>query len=99
MGALRVSRTVTADGWLPHSQATITEFSMRSIVANEETAFGSSAPGIMRSTAENIMVIDYGTPESLDILRAHADELAAVLVEPVQSRKPELPAARFLARS
>src|SRR6185436_989207 len=34
---------------------------------------------------------------SLEILRAHRDELAAVLVEPVQSRHPDLQPREFLA--
>ena len=54
------------------------------------------APGIPDSLVENMLVIDYGTPESLEILRAHAGELAAVLVEPVQSRNPGHQPAEFL---
>ncbi len=37
-----------------------------------------------------MMVLDYGKPESLEIIRKHSGELAAVLVEPVQSRHPYL---------
>ena len=42
-----------------------------------------AAPGILRNTAEHVMVLDYGTAESLEFIRAHAGEIAAVLVEPV----------------
>jgi glutamate-1-semialdehyde aminotransferase len=42
-------------------------------------------------------VLDYGTPESLEIIRARAGELAAVLVEPVQSRRPDFQPREFLA--
>jgi glutamate-1-semialdehyde aminotransferase len=42
------------------------------------------------------VVLDYGTPESLQWLREHADELAAVLVEPVQSRRPDFQPREFL---
>ena len=35
-------------------------------------------------------------PTALDYLKAHGDELAAVLVEPVQSRRPELQPREFL---
>jgi len=48
-----------------------------------------AAPGIPPEMVENVMVLDYDRPESLDMLRAHAHELAAVLVEPVQSSRPE----------
>ena len=55
-----------------------------------------AAPGIMPSTSENVMVLDYGTPETMAILRANASELAAVLVEPVQSRRPDFQPREFL---
>jgi amino acid adenylation domain-containing protein len=54
------------------------------------------APGIPPQAAENIVVLDYGTAESLDYIRAHASELAAVMVEPVQSRHPNLQPKEFL---
>ena len=41
-------------------------------------------------------MLDYGDPKSIDILQAHAHELAAVLVEPVQSRRPDLQPKEFL---
>ena len=55
-----------------------------------------AAPGILRNTAENVLVLDYGTPESLQIIRERAHELAAVLVEPVQSRRPDFQPVEFL---
>ncbi len=54
------------------------------------------APGILPSMAENMVVLEYDRPESLEFLRAHAEEFAAVLVEPVQSRHPELQPRAFL---
>ena len=41
-------------------------------------------------------VLEYGAPESLEWIRTHANELAAVLVEPVQSRHPALRPIEFL---
>jgi glutamate-1-semialdehyde aminotransferase len=41
-------------------------------------------------------VLDYGTPESMRIIRERADEIAAVLVEPVQSRRPDFQPVEFL---
>ncbi|WNZ28006.1 amino acid adenylation domain-containing protein [Leptolyngbya sp. NK1-12] len=55
-----------------------------------------AAPGILPSMFENLLVLDYGTPESLEILRNRADELAAILVEPVRSRDPGLQPKEFL---
>jgi non-ribosomal peptide synthetase component F len=54
------------------------------------------APGIVQDSVANVLVLDYGNPESLDLIRRHADELAAVLVEPVQSRRPDLQPREFL---
>jgi acyl transferase domain-containing protein/glutamate-1-semialdehyde aminotransferase len=54
------------------------------------------APGIPRSMVDNVVVLDYASPDALEYLKAHGDELAAVLVEPVQSRRPELQPREFL---
>ncbi|MCW1886942.1 amino acid adenylation domain-containing protein [Luteolibacter flavescens] len=54
------------------------------------------APGIPQSLVENMLVLDYADPSSLDILKAHAHELAAVMVEPVQSRAPGLQPRDFI---
>jgi natural product biosynthesis luciferase-like monooxygenase protein len=54
------------------------------------------APGIPEHSVSEVLVLDYGTDESLELLRAHAHELAAVLIEPVQSRKPDLVPVEFL---
>jgi amino acid adenylation domain-containing protein len=48
------------------------------------------APGIPRAGLANMTVLGYGAPESLDWIAAHIGEIAAVIVEPVQSRHPEL---------
>ncbi len=54
------------------------------------------APGIPDEKAANTLILEYGSPGSLEIIRAHAHELAAVLVEPVQSRHPNLQPVEFL---
>lgn len=54
------------------------------------------APGIPQHAVDQVLVLDYGSPESLELLRAHAHELAAVLIEPVQSRRPDLQPREFL---
>ena len=43
-----------------------------------------------------MLVLDYGTPESLEILAQRADTLAAIVVEPVQSRRPDFQPVEFL---
>jgi len=54
------------------------------------------APGIPRSASQHMVVLDYGAAESLDRIRELGPELGAVLVEPVQSRRPELQPRDFL---
>ncbi|HET6546396.1 MAG TPA: aminotransferase class III-fold pyridoxal phosphate-dependent enzyme [Rhodanobacteraceae bacterium] len=54
------------------------------------------APGIPGAMTDNVLVLDYGTPETLQTIQSMAGELAAVLVEPVQSRRPEFQPREFL---
>jgi len=90
LGAMRIARTVTG-------KSLIVAFS-RSYhgIIDEVLVRGSkvkktfpAAPGIMPGSVQNMLILDYGTEESLQIIRERAHELAAVLVEPVQSRRPE----------
>jgi len=56
------------------------------------------APGIPRNAVENILVLDYGEDLSLEIIEQHADEIAAVLIEPVQSRRPDFRPKQFIKK-
>lgn len=52
--------------------------------------------GIPQTMVDDTVVLTYGSPESLDRIRRQGHELAAVLVEPVQSRNPTLQPTEFL---
>ncbi|MEX2334097.1 MAG: amino acid adenylation domain-containing protein, partial [Pseudohongiella sp.] len=54
------------------------------------------SPGLPASIVDDLVVLDYDAPESLNKIRGLADQLAGVLVEPVQSRNPALQPQRFL---
>ena len=54
------------------------------------------ADGIPQGMVDDLLILNYGTEEALTTLRERAHELAAVLVEPVQSRRPGLQPAAFL---
>nr|WP_269770174.1 non-ribosomal peptide synthetase/type I polyketide synthase [Cystobacter fuscus] len=54
------------------------------------------SPGTTENTVRDVIVLPYGASSSLKHIRACAGELAAVIVEPVQSRKPELQPREFL---
>ncbi|MEM9767389.1 MAG: aminotransferase class III-fold pyridoxal phosphate-dependent enzyme [Cyanobacteria bacterium P01_D01_bin.71] len=55
-----------------------------------------AALGVPQATAKDVLVLEYGNPKSLDIIKSQRNQLAAVLVEPVQSRCPELQPREFL---
>lgn len=54
------------------------------------------ARGIGHGAMDDVVVLEYGTDESLEIIESIGNELAAVLVEPVQSRRPDLRPKEFL---
>lgn len=97
LGALRIARTVTG-------RSLIIAFSGSYHGINDEVIIRGTkklksfpaAPGIMPEAVENMLILDYGTEESLQIIRERAHEAAAVLVEPVQSRRPEFQPVEFL---
>src|SRR5581483_4758065 len=55
-----------------------------------------SAPGIPAQSVDDTYVMEYGTDEALALIKKHAAEIAAVIVEPVQSRRPEFQPREFL---
>ncbi len=97
LGAMRMARTVTG-------RSLIIAFSGSYHGINDEVIIRGSkskksypgAPGIMPQAVENMLILDYGTPESLQIIKERCHEAAAVLVEPVQSRRMEFRPVDFL---
>ncbi|MER6029503.1 aminotransferase class III-fold pyridoxal phosphate-dependent enzyme [Streptomyces sp. NPDC001851] len=54
---------------------------------------GTAVPltrGTPHSMAQDVIVADFADPSAFDVITAHADDIAAVLVEPVQSRVPQV---------
>lgn len=97
LGALRMARTVTGRSLV------ITFAGSYHGIFDEVISRGSAnrqsypaALGIPAEAVQNVLILDYGTDESLQIIRERASELAAVLVEPVQSRRPEFQPVDFL---
>ncbi|MFJ4374203.1 aminotransferase class III-fold pyridoxal phosphate-dependent enzyme [Pseudomonas japonica] len=72
-------------------------FLARASAAPGEGAGGISVGrGIQQSSVQDTLVLEYDEPLSLDTIRARASEIAAVIVEPVQSRRPALQPQAFL---
>ncbi|HOX72153.1 polyketide synthase [Dokdonella sp.] len=97
MGAIRIARTVTGRNTLVIFTGSYHGIFDEVIVRGTKKLRSiPAAPGILRNTAENVLVLDYGTAETLAIIRERASEIAAVLVEPVQSRRPDFQPREFL---
>jgi amino acid adenylation domain-containing protein len=54
------------------------------------------APGIPKNSVGNMVVLPYARAESLEWVKANIDDIAAVLIEPVQSRHPNLRPKEFV---
>ncbi|GAB3718552.1 amino acid adenylation domain-containing protein [Spirosoma lituiforme] len=97
LGAMRVARTVTGRSLIVAFSGSyhgiVDEVLVR---GTKKLKSFPAAPGIMPESVQNMLILDYGTDESLKIIRERAHELAAVLVEPVQSRRPEFVPIAFL---
>ncbi|WP_114238541.1 polyketide synthase [Dyella sp. C9] len=97
MGTIRIARTVTGRDTLVIFTGSYHGIFDEVIVrGTKKLRSVPAAPGILRNTSENVLVLDYGTPESLQIIRERAGSIAAVLVEPVQSRRPDFQPREFL---
>ena len=99
LGAMRIARTVTG-------RSLIVAFAgSYHGITDEVIARGSkklktypAAPGIMPEAVQNMLILDYGTDETLQIIAERAHEIAAVLVEPVQSRRCDFQPVTFLKK-
>jgi acyl transferase domain-containing protein len=98
--AIRTARTVTGRDKIAMFAGAyhgiFDEVLARPVVRDGAPRAQPIAPGIPQAMTDNIIVLDYGQDSALDIIRARAGELAAVLVEPVQSRRPDLQPRDFL---
>ncbi|HET9960164.1 MAG TPA: aminotransferase class III-fold pyridoxal phosphate-dependent enzyme [Polyangiaceae bacterium] len=92
MGAIRVARAMTG-------RAKIVVFA-ESYHGSHDDVVGAigATHGISPAHAAECLVLQYGTEESLQAIAQHSDQIAAVLVEPVQARRPDLQPAEYLHR-
>lgn len=97
LGAMRIARTVTGRSLIVAFTGSYHGIVDEVIVrGSKKLKSFPAAPGIMPEAVQNMLILDYGTDESLRIIKERAHELAAVLVEPVQSRRPEFQPIAFL---
>ena len=97
MAALRIARTVTGRSTIVLFTGSYHGTFDEVLVRAGRGAKGiSAAPGVMSGMFGDVRVLDYGTSDALEFIRTNADDLAAVLVEPVQSRRPDFQPREFL---
>lgn len=100
LAAIRISRTVTGNDLIVtfagDYHGIFDEVLVKSQVSGNTRKNMPVAPGIPESSNQHVLVLEYGEPESIEIIRQRAHEIAAVIVEPVQSRRPELQPKAFL---
>lgn len=97
LGAMRIARTVTG-------RSLVVAFTGSYHGINDEVIARSSksqktypaAPGILPEAVQNMLFLEYGTAETLKIIEEKSEELAAILVEPVQSRRCDFQPITFL---
>jgi len=100
MAAMRVARAVTGrDRIVLFSGAYHGQFDEVLVKGTRRAGEPTTTPaasGIPTGSVGNVTVLEYATAESAAWIRANADEIAAVIVEPVQSRRPGLQPRAFL---
>lgn len=98
MAAIRIARTVTGrDKIVRFAGSFHGTFDGILAEADEQGTYPVS-PGTPQGMVKDTIVLPYVSPESLEKIEDCGEELAAVLVEPVQSRKPDLQPREFLHR-
>jgi amino acid adenylation domain-containing protein/non-ribosomal peptide synthase protein (TIGR01720 family) len=92
MAAIRLARTATGRSRIVLFDGSYHGHSDQTLVQGKE----AMSPGVPAEVVVNTIALEYGTEESLDYIRRHGDDIAAVLVEPVQSMRLDFQPAEFL---
>lgn len=97
LGAMRIARTVTGRNTIVCFNGSYHGINDEVIVrGTRKLKSFPAAAGIPAESVQNMLVLDYGTDEALKIIRERAGEIAAVLVEPIQSRRADFRPKEFL---
>ena len=96
MAAIRVARTVTGRDKLVYFAGDYHGTFDEVLIRNTPRGSAPVAPGIPLANTTNVIVLEYGTDASLEYIKANAQDIAAVLVEPVQTRNPGLQPFEFI---
>jgi amino acid adenylation domain-containing protein len=96
MAAIRVARTVTGRDRIIYFTGDYHGTFDEVLVRNTPRGTVPLAPGIPIGNTKNVVVLEYGADASLEYIRKNANEIAAVLIEPVQTRHPDVQPIAFI---
>ena len=96
MTAFRLARTVTGRRRIAHFKSAFHGFYDGVLAYHAANGATPMVPGIVQSQVDDVLVLEYGSDKALEQIAAEAGTLAGVLVEPVQSRNPDLQPREFL---
>jgi amino acid adenylation domain-containing protein len=99
MGAIRAARTFTGRGKVAYFAGSYHGWSdivQGRVLSTGDGKVRPTAPGIQALPLDEVIILDYDQPESLDRLAAQLHDVAVVMVEPVQSRRPDIQPRAFL---
>ena len=102
LGAIRAARTVTGKDkivfFAGDYHGIIDEVLVKTNRLGDQLKTMPIAPGIPRENVQSSIVLEYGTEESLAIIEKLLPDIAAVMVEPVQARRPDFRPKEFLQK-
>jgi amino acid adenylation domain-containing protein len=96
MASLRLARTVTRRKKIIRFAGSYHGTSDGVLAASDENGTFPIAPGITAGMVEDVILLPYGSPESIQHIKQMGNQPAGVLVEPVQSRRPGFQPGEFL---
>ncbi|MBN7810276.1 amino acid adenylation domain-containing protein [Algoriphagus sp. H41] len=97
LGAMRIARAISHKNLIVMFANSYHGINDEVIVRSTKSgASHPAAAGILKENVQQTLVLEYGSEESLRIIAERADEIAGVLVEPVQSRRPDFVPLEFL---
>ncbi len=100
MAAMRLARTVTGRKkivfFAGDYHGNFDEVLAKNVGSGGKVKSMPIAPGIPAESVQNVVILEFGSQTALDYIKTNANEIAGVLVEPVQSRHPNLQPRDFL---
>jgi amino acid adenylation domain-containing protein/non-ribosomal peptide synthase protein (TIGR01720 family) len=96
MGAIRAARTFSGRNRIAVFAGSYHGWA--DVVLGRPTPTGilPTGPGVSPAPLQDVLMLKWDDPESLETLARHLDELALVMVEPVQSRRLDIQPHAFL---